>query len=261
MPTAAEKWAQVSDEEKVAVIRDFEELKADDERIRNANTRQLQPHETPHGLGDHEWPVAPSHCAHLCHGQRLSQLAQTRHSKFGHRIEVNAQAVTCDETVPPRFYTCGECFGAFNCREDFTADDRERQTDLRDSLNLMQRLHKSAPRKMVLAIAHHLDIPADEDHYPCIFVCSLCGLYNSPEKQMYNYCRCIGPPIVGSALELQRMSYANNASQTLYTNLNRLGSPNIPPDVFLFVWVVWLSSFILDKPMARQQCRFPSIPP
>ena len=43
MPTTAEKWAQVSDEEEAAVIRDFEELKADDERIRNANARQLQP--------------------------------------------------------------------------------------------------------------------------------------------------------------------------------------------------------------------------
>ena len=129
---------------------------------------------------------------------------------FGHRIEAVPEAVTIDATLPPPFYTCGGIWapstvGASSARPSLSAKLTSK------TLNLLQRLHKADRRKMCLAIEHHLDIPTDDDYYPHIFVVSLCGMYNSPERQMYNYCSCIGPPVVGSALQLQRMSYTNNA--------------------------------------------------
>ena len=103
MPQATLQWARMDDTAKAEVAHDFEEVKADDERIRNARTRQLRPDETPHCLGDHEWPVSPSNCSHLCYGQKLSDVAQTWHSKFGHHIDVKPEAVSRDATLPHDF--------------------------------------------------------------------------------------------------------------------------------------------------------------
>ena len=217
MPEAAKMRGRLSDAEKEEEKKKKKnmELKADDERIHSSASRQLMPHETPHCLGDHEWPVSPANCHHLCYGDTLAQVANQWHASFGHRIEADPATLTVDASTGPQRQTCGETFGAFNCVKNFEADELERHADIKDSISMLQRYHKTSPRKLCICIEHSLDVPNDDDYYPRIFLLSLCGLYNTPQKQIFNFCRCIGPPVVGSALELQRMSYTNNAPTTL----------------------------------------------
>ena len=178
----------------------------------------MAPHETlpssatPHGLGNHEWAIAPDKSTHLCIGEKLSKVADAWHKEYGHRIAIDPIVAAAEKETHAQKYTCADLFGSGYCVSNFDADELVNQRYIKDTLNLLQRLHKSRLKKMCLRIDHHLDVPTDEDYPPCIFVLSLCATYKIPEKQKFNYCRCIGPPIPGSALQLERLRFSDNAA-------------------------------------------------
>ena len=211
MTDAGKLWKALSPADTAVEVQKFDDRKAEDEQIKASSKRSLAEGDTPHGLGNAEWPVAPSQITHLCSGDSMLNVASRWHDACGHRVAVSNAARQADIDTPTQFRTCGELYGAYNCREHFSAEDRDRQAELEAHLSLLRRWHKSADQKMCLMIAHHLDVPIEESHPPCWFVLSTAALYNAPEVQEFNYCNCDGEPVAGSELQPILLSTVTNA--------------------------------------------------
>ena len=81
-------WTLLDDADKDEVKRTFDKLRVEEQQQRLAPIEKLPSSATPHGLGNHEWAIAPDKITHLCNGEKLSKVADAWHNEYGHRIAI-----------------------------------------------------------------------------------------------------------------------------------------------------------------------------
>jgi hypothetical protein len=216
MRTASELWGQLSDAEVAIETQRFQTQRAKNVEIKNAAEKvaSLVPSMTPHGLGDSEWAISPGNLWHLVNGERMRTIATRWHAQFGRRVRIQDDVQRCDDTTPVDSRTRAEIFGQDTCVEHLSEDTRARQARIVSVLNLLQRFHRTDPKKMLLRIAYNIDVPRDDatPEPAIIIIISLCALYNSPPKQKYFNCSGDGPIVPGAAITLRRLSFTTNAA-------------------------------------------------
>ena len=82
----------------------------------------IEPADTPHGLGDEEWPVSEDAVTCLAAFGKACDDGKSWHDTVGHRVRIAEDVHQAEDRsgVDPR--TCGELFGQTPCRRTLSVE-------------------------------------------------------------------------------------------------------------------------------------------